>query len=606
MKRIHISTLALLFNANIFTKAHKIALAVFILTICNILNAQQTVTDIDGNVYNTVTIGTQKWMKENLKTTHYSNGDSIANITDAAEWINLASGAFSNYNNDSNNVAVHGRLYNGFAVIDNRNLCPSGWHVSTDSEWTTLTTFLGGESVAGGKMKETGTTNWNSPNTGATNASGFTALASGGRMYTNGTFQYKGQYGGWWSSTEQDDSIHIKYRNISYIENNVGNYSSPKPFGISVRCLEDPIPDSAKYFGQTPPGNKAVKFAPGIISLPDRLEGSIAFTPDGNECYFGVYEYINGSFLNKIFYTKLVNNTWTKKEEAKFSIGQNVSLISLSSDGKRLFFEKDGDIWKVERTTGEWGELQCLPAPINSASTETGYTETADGIVYFDSNRPGGFGQYYDIWRINPTTAQAEDLGSIVNSGITQATPCIAPDGSYLIFSRLINERPSLVISFNKGNDVWTVPVDMDRSGAGINILNQISPLLSPDGKYLFFNRHTGFPITNIADIYWVSTSIIDTLKKIAMPTVSVNQTFEQNVKLYPNPTNGPITLSLGTSQNREALVEIYNLQGSQVFSKTFQNTTTVTIDLTGNSAGIYVVKVIADGVCFEEKILKE
>jgi hypothetical protein len=249
---------------------------------------------------------------------------------------------------------------------------------------------------------------------------------------------------------------------------------------------------SSDYLGQIPPGDTAKIFAPGIISLPNRLEGSIAFTPDGNECYFGVYEFINdSSSVSKILYTKRVNNTWIKIEEAEFSIGQNASLISLSSDGNRLFFEKDGDIWKVERITGGWGTPQRLPAPVNSASTEFGYTETADDIIYFDSDRSGGFGQYGDIWRLRPPSVQAENLGPIVNSTNYQTGPLIAPDGSYLIFSKSINDRLSLVISFNKGNDGWTVPLNMDRSGAGINFRNQDLATLSPDGKYLFLHPHT-------------------------------------------------------------------------------------------------------------------
>jgi probable HAF family extracellular repeat protein len=301
----------------------------------------------------------------------------------------------------------------------------------------------------------------------------------------------------------------------------VGSATNPAGNQEAFRVVLDTVMD---YLGQTPPGDTAKIFAPGIISLSNRMEGSLVFTPGGSECYFGIYEYINGDFLKKIYYTKRVNNTWSNMEEAAFSIGQNVTLSSVSLDGNRLFFEKGGDLWKVERMIEGWSEPQRLPAPINSTSTESSYTESADGTIYFDSDRPGGFSQYYDIWRLRPSSVQAENLGPIVNSGITQATPCIAPDGSYLIFSQLINERPSLVISFKKGNDGWTAPLDMDRSGAGINILNQVCPILSPDGKYLFFNRHTGYPITNIADVYWVSTHIIVGLKKTAYAPKLINQ----------------------------------------------------------------------------------
>ena len=141
-----------------------------------------TVTDIDGNVYHTVTIGTQTWMVENLKTTRYRNGEAIPNITDNASWAALITCAYCDYNNIPSNSITYGKLYNWYAVNDSRNIAPMGWHVSTDAEWTTLTTFLGGTSIAGGKLKENGTIHWNSPNVGATNETGFSALPGGYRL----------------------------------------------------------------------------------------------------------------------------------------------------------------------------------------------------------------------------------------------------------------------------------------------------------------------------------------------------------------------------------------------------------------------------------------
>ena len=155
-----------------------------------------TVTDIDGNVYTTVTIGTQTWMVENLKVTHYRNGDIIPNITDATQWGNLTIGGWCYYNNDVQNNNIYGKLYNWFTVSDTRNVSPTGWHIPTDADWTTLATFLGGMSIAGGKMKAT--TLWNSPNSGATNTSGFTGYPNGWRGIT-GSFNSFGTNGDWWA-----------------------------------------------------------------------------------------------------------------------------------------------------------------------------------------------------------------------------------------------------------------------------------------------------------------------------------------------------------------------------------------------------------------------
>jgi uncharacterized protein (TIGR02145 family) len=195
------------------------------------------VTDADGNTYNTVKIGTQLWMIENLKTTKYRDGTNIPKITDQTTWANLLTGAYSEYSNDNGNVAVYGRLYNYYATINNLNLCPTGWHVPTDDEWTVLTNFLGGESVnAGGKLKESGTTHWTTPNFGATNESGFTALPGGARL-EDGTFSSNGLYGYWWSTTEFSSTFGWN-RLMDYSNERVYRDGNNMKYGMSVRCIQ--------------------------------------------------------------------------------------------------------------------------------------------------------------------------------------------------------------------------------------------------------------------------------------------------------------------------------------------------------------------------------
>ena len=198
----------------------------------------ETVTDIDGNVYNTVTIGTQVWMTSNLKTTKYNDGTVIPLVTNNAEWAALSTPGYSWYNNDeATQKSTYGALYNWYAV-NTLKLCPTGWHVPSDAEWTILTTYLGA-SVAGDKLKETGTSHWSSPNSGATNATGFTALPGGGR-YNDGTFGYLGSYGVWWSSTEFD-SGYAWPRGMYYYDSSVGRVYGNKEIGFSVRCVKDLI-----------------------------------------------------------------------------------------------------------------------------------------------------------------------------------------------------------------------------------------------------------------------------------------------------------------------------------------------------------------------------
>ena len=197
--------------------------------------ANGTVTDIDGNVYTTVTIGSQVWMKENLKVSKYRNGDPIPTNLNNTDWENTTSGAYAIYNNDAANNTTYGKLYNWYAVADPRGLCPTGWHVPSDAEWTTLVNFLGGSSVAGGKMKTT--TGWTSPNTAATNESGFSGLPGGNRYYL-GSYDVIGNYGLWWSSTESMDT-HALHRFLDYSSDNSGGYGNGKRNGFSVRCLRD-------------------------------------------------------------------------------------------------------------------------------------------------------------------------------------------------------------------------------------------------------------------------------------------------------------------------------------------------------------------------------
>ena len=197
------------------------------------------VTDADGNVYSTVVIGNQEWMAENLKTTKYNNGTPIPNVTSNSEWINLTTGAYVWY--DNNEALYKSALYNWYAV-NTGNLCPTGWHVPTDAEWTTLINYAGGESVAGSKLKSTRTVpdaypRWSSPNA-ATDEYGFSALPGGYRSY-HGTFSvWVTVYGTWWSSTEKD-ATSAWDRSMNHDLVYVNRYDNDKRYGFSVRCLRD-------------------------------------------------------------------------------------------------------------------------------------------------------------------------------------------------------------------------------------------------------------------------------------------------------------------------------------------------------------------------------
>jgi uncharacterized protein (TIGR02145 family) len=188
-------------------------------------------------------------MAENLRTTTYRNGDPIPNVQDTSQWKNLTTGAWAHYRNDSQYENPYGKLYNGYAVADPRNVCPTGWHVPTDAEWNTLIGYLDSSfvsnatgsqsSIAGGKMKSIGTQYWQSPNTGATNEIGFSGAPGGWRGDNNGStrFYSVGINGYWWSSTQSN--IFAWGRSLNYSNGNVDRLSNLKTNGFSVRCLKD-------------------------------------------------------------------------------------------------------------------------------------------------------------------------------------------------------------------------------------------------------------------------------------------------------------------------------------------------------------------------------
>lgn len=219
--------------------------------------SDNTVTDADGNSYPTVTIGSQVWMAQNLRTTKYRDGSAIPNITSHTGWGALTTGAYANYDNDAGHAATYGRLYNWHAVNDTRGLCPQGWHVPSDAEWKTLETTLGmpagqlnqtdmirgGSQNVGGKLKSI-TNHWVQPNEGATNESGFTALPGGVRYadfdpdQDTSSFYELGESGAWWSSTASDANSAWGRHLLNY-DAGVYRGTEYKEEGYCVRCLRD-------------------------------------------------------------------------------------------------------------------------------------------------------------------------------------------------------------------------------------------------------------------------------------------------------------------------------------------------------------------------------
>jgi uncharacterized protein (TIGR02145 family) len=195
------------------------------------------VTDIDGNVYPAVRLGSQIWMGKNLATTRYCNGDSITYIDHGRDWVAADYGAYAKYYKSDSLAAIYGYLYNWYAVGDDRGICPCGWHVPEYDEWMELINYLGGDSLAGGKMKEEGNAHWQN-NTGASNSIGLCMLPGGYRSEANGATNSMGLIGYWWTATLIDSIAAFSIR-IRYYDSYAYRLDVRKACGQSIRCVKD-------------------------------------------------------------------------------------------------------------------------------------------------------------------------------------------------------------------------------------------------------------------------------------------------------------------------------------------------------------------------------
>jgi uncharacterized protein (TIGR02145 family) len=342
-----------------------------------------TVNDIDGNVYNTLTVGTQLWMAENLKTVNLNDGTAIPQITDNSEWENLSAPAYCWLNNDeATNKAAYGALYNWYTV-NTGNLCPQGWQVPTDADWSALVSFLGDESTAGAKMKESGTAHWPFPNRGATNESGFTALPGGYRIYDDDPWGINS--GVWWSSTENylGDALMLL---LSSDNNSAERGQLSKNSGFSVRCLKSESASglpSVTTSNSSFYSNSSAVFG-GIINYdggsPVTERGVFYGTSENPETTGTQLQIGSGSgSFSKIISELTPNIPYFVKAYAVNTTGiaygsQTTFIINTSSDPQVLLTIRDATSWSA----GNWDLSTIQGAIVKLFSNQSS----------FDSNLP--------------------------------------------------------------------------------------------------------------------------------------------------------------------------------------------------------------------------
>jgi hypothetical protein len=356
--------------------------------------------------------------------------------------------------------------------------------------------------------------------------------------------------------------------------------------GVSYLCFAQ-IPDGP-YLGQTPPGSVPEIFAPGLISLPDRRETKIVFSPDGQECF------INAGGI--LLYTKQEDGHWLTPDTADFLGSGGAVEPFITADGQKLFMVRNyADIWMSTKTNGEWSIASKVASPVSTSAEEWHPTVTSDGTLYFCSTRNGP----YNIYRSRLEDGQykeVERLDSTINSPLYGAwDPYIAPDESYMIFS---SERPDgygstdQYISYYNEGSTWSYPQNL---GSPINTSEiEYGSYVSYDGKYYFFSRPLGWGNAP-ADIYWVDTSTIPAGIN-DFNDLSINFELNQN---YPNPFHSSTTISYSISKPSFAELKIYDALGNEVRTlvKGFQTAGNYDIPFEAKnlSAGVYFYKLEID-----------
>ncbi len=470
-----------------------------------------TVTDIDGNLYHTVTIGNQTWMAENLKTTRYRNGDAITNITDNYQWINANAGAYCWYDNDILNGVIYGALYNYFAVNDSRKIAPAGWHIPSKEEWLTLINFLGGESVAGGKMKTTGTNYWLSPNEGASNLSGFNALPGGYRQKGTGVFLYKGTNCFFRTSNEELESGYDNSWHIMLLNQNANTTTTfaQKTFGFSVRCIQNTTPSlttnlpiSILTTSATCGGNITSNGSDTVTDYGVCWSKSENPTTADSKKSIGSG---NGTFSSSIIGLD-INTTYYVRAYATNSIGtaygQQVTLKTLATDPITVT-DIDGNVYHtITIGTQTWmvenfkAERYNDGTPMNFTTSGYSWLQQTTGAYCWaqdDASYKNTFGAFYNWYAVNsgklapvgwriPTEQDWINLSSYLGGGTIA--------GGKL-----------------KGTDYWTAPNIGATNESGFNAL--------PAG-YRSKNNGSNPGMGDVA-VFWSSSSSINSYGRLAL-----------------------------------------------------------------------------------------
>jgi len=446
-------------------------------------NGYADLIDIDGNEYNTVTIGNQVWMAENLKTTTYNDGTPIPNVTNNTEWSNLTTDAYCWYNNDEATYKnPYGAMYNWY-VVESGNLCPKEWHLPSNAEWNILRVYLG-EGVAGGKMKEAGTIHWISPNEGATNESGFMALPNGVR-HESGNFEYLGYGGNWWSSTEIS-STHSYRENVGYNVTILESINFAKVAGFGIRCIKN-SDKSITVLNDTVNEGQQVTLP---ISVSDLSVGDniIAYQFDID-------------FDNTVLDYNSFDLTGTLGEggtvEVNTSVTGKLSISYMNSTalvGAGELIKLQFNSLMADTTTVSISNAYLNSAPIFNLTNGTviirDVTSPTAAITYDDTENRCGDDLLITATLNEPMLeTNAVKISMTGGATLTDADMTRVNDTVYTYNYTIPNSSGDVTVSLSNGTDLWgNEVVSTPTSGATFSIIPIIYGDIDEDGKILAYD----------------------------------------------------------------------------------------------------------------------